>query len=77
MKDGNETEASAHKTGFTFGLDSTKCSPQVKDLVAFEQDLIKLVKDLRIRKVDKKFQRTLAKDLEGIRSSKKNFNCSR
>ena len=50
MKDGNETEASAHKTGFTFGLDSTKCSPQVKDLVAFEQDLIKLVKILESEK---------------------------
>ena len=47
MKGGNETEATAHKTGFTFGLDSTKCSPQVKDLVPFEQVSIKLVKYLR------------------------------
>ena len=66
MKGGNETEATAHKTGFTFGLDSTKCSPQVKDLVPFEQVSIKLVKYLRFWKVDNKFQRTLAKELEGI-----------
>ena len=32
----------------------------------FEEDLIKLVKNLRLRKVDNKFQRALAKDLKGI-----------
>ena len=37
----------------------------------FEEDLIKLVKNLRLRKVDNKFQRALAKDLKGIRSSNK------
>ena len=43
----------------------------MKELVPFEEDLIKLVKNLRLRKVDNKFQRTLAKDLKGIRSSNK------
>ena len=73
MKGGNQTEPTAHKTGFTFGLNSTKCPPQVKELVPFEEDLTKLVKSLRFRKVDNKFKRTLAKDLKGIRSSKKNL----
>ena len=27
MKDGNQTEPTAHKTGFTFGLNGTKCPP--------------------------------------------------
>ena len=73
MKGGNQTEPTAHKTGFTFGLNSTKCPPQVKQLVPFEEDLIKLVKNLRFWKVDNKSQRTLAKDLKGIRSSSKNL----
>ena len=44
---GNQTEPTAHKAGFTFGLNSSKCPPQVKELVPFEEDLIKLVKNLR------------------------------
>ena len=71
MKDGNQTEPTTHKTGLIFDLNSAKCLPQVKELVPFEEDLIKLVKNIKFRKVDNKFQRTLAKDLKGIRSSKK------
>ena len=59
MKGGNQTVPTAHKTGFTLGLNSTKCPPQLKELVPFE-NLIKLVKNLKYRKVDHKFQRTLA-----------------
>ena len=52
-------------------MNSTKCPLQVKELVPFEEGLIKLVKNIRFQKVDNKFQRTLAKDLKNIRSSKK------
>ena len=38
--------------------------------------MIKLVKNLRFQKVDNKFQRTLAKDLKGIRSSKKTLTAA-
>ena len=63
---GNKTEPTiAHKTGLTSDLNSTKCQPQVKE--PFE-DLIKLVKNLKFRKVDNKFERTLAKYLKDIRS---------
>ena len=60
-----------HKTGLTFGLNSTKCPPQLKELVPFEEDSIKLKKNCRFWKVDNKFQRTLAQDLKDIRSSNK------
>ena len=50
MKGGNQTEPTAHKTGFTFDLNSTKYPPQVKQLMPFEEDLIKLVKNLRSEK---------------------------
>ena len=69
MKGGYQTEPTAPKTGLTFRLNSTKCPSQIK--VPFEEDLIKLVKNLRFRKVDNKFQKALAKDLKGIRSSNK------
>ena len=46
MKGRNQTESTAHKTGFAFGLNSTKCPPQVKELVPFEEYLIKLVKNI-------------------------------
>ena len=42
----------------------------------FEEDLRKLVKNLRFRKVDNKFQRKLAKNLKGIRSSNKNLTAA-
>ena len=70
MEGGNRTEPTTHKTGLTFCLNSPKCSPQVKELVPFEEDLIKLVKHFRFKKVDNKFQITLAKDLKDIQSSK-------
>ena len=41
MKGGNQTEPTAHKTGLTFGLNSNKCPPQVKEPVPFEEYLIK------------------------------------
>ena len=66
VKGGNQTDPTTHKTGLTFGINSAKCPPQVKELVPFEEDLIKLVKNIRFRTVDNKFQRTLAKDLKDI-----------
>ena len=57
-------------------LNNTKCPPQVKELVPFEGDLRKLVKNLRFQKVDNKFQRKLAKNLKGIRSSNKNLTAA-
>ena len=61
MKGGNQTDPTTHKTGLTFGINSAKCPPQVKELLAFEEDLIKLVKHIRFRKVNNKFQRRLLK----------------
>ena len=46
MKGRNQTEPTAPKTVFRFGINNSKCPPQVKVLVPFEQDFIKLVKIL-------------------------------
>ena len=42
----------------------------------FEDDLIKLVKNLGFRRVDNKSQRTLAGDLKGIRSLNKTLTAA-
>ena len=44
--------------------------------MSFEENLTKSVKSLRFRKVANKFQRTLAKDLKGIRSSNKTLTAA-
>ena len=40
-------------------------------IVPFEEDLLKLVKNIRFQKVNNNFERALAKDMKDIRSSKK------
>ena len=40
-------------------------------IVPFQEDLLKLVKNIRFQKVDNNFERALAKDMKDIRSSKK------
>ena len=59
-------------TELTFDLNSAKWPPQVKELVSFEEDLIKLVKNITFRKVDNKFQ-----TCEKHTSVKENFNSSK
>ena len=49
---------------------SRKCPPQHKDLIAFENDLLKLIKTVTFRKVRNKFQDDLRKDIMSIKKSK-------
>ena len=76
MKGKNQTDPITHKTGLTFGIKNAKCPPQIKGLVPLEEDLIKLVKNIRFQTVDNKFRRTLDKDLKDIRSSKKTLTAA-
>ena len=62
--DGTQKENSSRNR-----VKSNKCPPQVKDLIAFEEDLIGLVQQIRFRKVKTNFQRKLNKDLKTIKSS--------
>ena len=56
----------------TYGLKTSKCPPQVKELIPFENDLIDLVKkitfDNRIKN-SSSFQKTLQNDIRSIKSS--------
>ena len=64
--DGTQKEHSSR-----YGIKSNKCPPQVKDLIAFEEDMIDLVHQIRFRKVKSNFQRKLNKDLKTTKSSNK------
>ena len=47
------------KNSLRYGIKSNKCPLQVKDLIAFEEDMIDLVYQIRFRKVKSTFQRII------------------
>ena len=57
----------------TFGLKSKKCSPPVKDLQAFESDLLDMTRNVKFRDTSNQFQKDLANDLKSVGKSKKAF----
>ena len=73
MKDNskNNGDGTQKENPSRYGIKSNKCPPQVKDLIAFEEDMIDLVHQIRFRKVKSNFQRKLNKDWNTIKSSNK------
>ena len=63
--DDNKTEIQ------TYGLKSDNCPAQVKELSAFEDDLIQLVKKIKFRKVNSTLQKRMNKDAKAVKSSTK------
>ena len=55
----------------TYGLKSSKTPPVVKELIAFEEDLWKLVTRLKFRRVNCEFQSKLKEDIKSTKRSKK------
>ena len=72
MKDNskNNCDDTQKENTSRYGIKSHKCSLQVKDLFAFEKDMIDLVHQIRFRKVKSNFQRKLSKDLNTKSSNK-------
>ena len=54
----------------TDGLKNLKTSPPIKELVAFENDLIELVKNIKLRTVHNQLQRTLKSDIKLIQRAR-------
>ena len=54
-----------------YGLKTTKCPEQVKELIQFENDLFQIVKDLKFRNTRSDFQCKLKNDIRFIRGSNK------
>ena len=65
----NEKEEPSNKFGFKSG----KCPPQNQDMEKFEEDLLGMIKNIKFRKANDEFQRTLRKDIRTINNSPKAF----
>ena len=67
----NKKATEDYKQGFSYGLKSGRSPPQVKDLIQFEDDLVRMVKNLKFRKVKNNFQNMLREDMKQVQTSKK------
>ena len=67
----NNKKATEDYKGFSYGLKSGRSPPQVKDLIQFEDDLVRIVKELKFRKVKNNFQTKLREDMKQVQTSKK------
>ena len=56
---------------FSNGLKSGRSLPQVKGLIQYEIDLVRIVMELRFRKVKNVFQKMLGEDVKKVQTSKK------
>ena len=67
----NKKTTEDYKQGFSYGLERGRSPPQVKDLIQFEDDLVRIVKELKFRKVKNNFQKMLREDMKQVQTSKK------
>lgn len=54
-----------------YGLKSNQCLPQLKELMKVDDDLIKLVKEIKFRKVKNQYQNNLKDNMKRVHSSNK------
>ena len=67
----NKNVTEDHKQGFSYGLKSGRSPPQVKDLIQFEDDLVRIIKALKFCKVKNNFQKMLREDMKQVQTSNK------
>ena len=65
-------EKSQEKTNY-FGLPSNKTPPTILELKAFEEDVLKIIENIKFRDTKNNFQETLASDLKKINTSENTF----
>ena len=53
-----------YKQGFSYGLKSGRSPPQIKDLIQFEDDLVRIVKELKFAKERIIFKKILRQDMK-------------
>ena len=54
-----------------YGLKTSNCPTQVKELIQFENDLFQLAKDVKFRRTRNEFQNKMKEDARKIRNSEK------
>ena len=67
----NKKAAQDYKQGFSYGLKNGRSPPQVKDLIQFEDNLVRIVKQLKFCKVVNNFQKILREHMKEVQTSKK------
>ena len=67
----NKKASEDYKEGFSYGLKSSRSPPQVKDLIQFEDDLVRVVKELEFCKVKNNFQTKLRENMKQVQTPKK------
>ena len=65
-------EKSQETTNY-FGLPSSKTPPTILELKAFEEDVLKIIENIKFRDTKNNFQETLASDLKKINTSENMF----
>ena len=60
----------------TYGLKSSNCPRQVKELIPFENDLMQLAKDIKFRRTKNNFQVRLKEDIRNITNSDKTLTAA-
>ena len=65
----SRNEDSSHPENY--GLPTSKCPGQVKEMTQFENELILLAKNLQFKKVSSNFQSRMKNDLKAMRNSGK------
>ena len=67
----NKAEATENdKQVFGYDLKTGKSLQQVKDLIQFEDDLVRIVKELNFRKIKSDFQKMMRDDMKKVQTSK-------
>ena len=59
-----------NSTKESYGFKSRKCSPTVKEMTNFEEDLRLMIKNLEYRNIKNEFSKKLADDIKLIKSTK-------
>ena len=58
----DDTEDQEHNVNENYGLKSSNCPAQVKELVQFENDLFQLAKEVKFRRTRNEFQKKMKDD---------------
>ena len=66
MINSNKKATEDHKQRFVYGLKSCRSHPQVKDLIQYNDDLVRIVKELKFCKVKNNFQNMLREDMKQV-----------
>ena len=66
----NKNAIEDHKQSFSSDLKSGESSPQLKYLIQFEDDLVRIVKELKFCKVKNNFQKRFREDMKQVHISK-------